>query len=130
MRVLIIGNMVEGVSVTGPFRDANAATEYADNMVQGEPWVVADLDPAITPGVPELKLGEFRLNLTPNVGAYEAERWRAISDELLGQVQRLRHIAKTRAEWQAIEALDSASRHLFGAFGAVVREGRDANQEA
>jgi hypothetical protein len=128
MRVLIIGNMVEGVSVTGPFRDSNTAIEYADNMVQGDPWVVADLDPAITPGVPELKLGEFRLNLTPNVGAYEAERWRAISDELLGQVQRLRAIAKTRAEWQAIECLDSASRSLFGAFGAIVREGRDASK--
>ena len=131
MRVLIVGDTVNGVSIIGPFRDSNAATEYADNMIQ-EAWVVAELEQAETPDPEPLQLGEFRLNLTPNIGAYEAERWRAMSDELLGQVQRLRAIAKTRAEWQAIECLDSASRSLFGAFGAIMMEARDASakQEA
>jgi hypothetical protein len=59
------------------------------------------------------------------VSEYECERWRAMSDELLGQVQRLKHIGRsdaTRAEWQAIGLLESAQGHLFGAFGAIMME--------
>lgn len=58
------------------------------------------------------------------ISEYEAERWRQLSDELSGQVQRLQAISgpKSRAEWQAIIAIGEASRSLFGAFGAVMRE--------
>jgi hypothetical protein len=59
------------------------------------------------------------------VSEYEAERWRAMSDELLGQATRMRHLAGahgTRADWQAIECIDRAQANLFGAFGAIMLE--------
>jgi len=64
-----------------------------------------------------------------NISEYEAERWRAMSDELLGQMTRLKHICKggTRAEWQAIECIERASSNLFGAFGAIMMERQRGN---
>jgi hypothetical protein len=57
------------------------------------------------------------------ISEYEAERWRQLSDELLGQVARLKAMNPTsKAEWQVIEAVETAHRHLFSAFGAVMRE--------
>ena len=59
-----------------------------------------------------------------NISDYEAERWRAMSDELLGQMTRLKQlcIGGTRSEWQAIGLIESASSKLFGAFGAIMME--------
>lgn len=64
-----------------------------------------------------------------NISTYEAERWRQLSDELVGQVDRLRSLCAggTRGDWQAIEAISAAQRSLFGAFAAVMRERQDGN---
>ena len=63
------------------------------------------------------------------ISTYECERWRQMSDELVGQADRLRHLCDggTRAEWQAIEAINSAARQLFGAFAGLMMERRDAS---
>jgi hypothetical protein len=47
-----------------------------------------------------------------------------MSDELLGQATRLRHLAKngSRADWQAIECIERAQANLFGAFGSIMLE--------
>lgn len=65
---------------------------------------------------------------TENISDFEAERWRQMSDELHGQVERLKdlqtlHRSYSRAEWQAIIAISDASRFLFSAFATILREG-------
>jgi len=64
-----------------------------------------------------------------NISEFEAERWRQMSDELSGQVERLKALCVngTREEWQAIECVSSAMRSLFGAFGAIMRQVHDAD---
>lgn len=58
------------------------------------------------------------------ISQYEAERWRQLHDELVGQATRLEQLLKpgTRGEWEALDAIKSASRSLFSAFGWVMRE--------
>jgi hypothetical protein len=57
------------------------------------------------------------------ISRYEAERWRQLSDELRGQRERLASLnPRTRAEWQAIDAIGGAERALFSAFANVERE--------
>jgi hypothetical protein len=60
------------------------------------------------------------------ISEYEAEHWRQMSDELVGQSQRLAAShPTTRAEWQAIDAIQSASRSLFSAFATIMRDKQD-----
>jgi len=56
------------------------------------------------------------------ISEYEYERWRQLSDELFGQSNRLKHFARTQAEFKAIEEIDTAARCLFSAFGVIARE--------
>lgn len=57
------------------------------------------------------------------ISEYEAERWRQLSDELLGQSARLQASNPTsKAEWHAIETISSAGRFLFSAFAEIMRE--------
>ena len=54
----------------------------------------------------------------------EAERWLAIADELNGQAARLKATDQlhTKADWEALAAIESAARCLFSAFASVMRE--------
>jgi hypothetical protein len=65
------------------------------------------------------------------VSEYEAERWRQMHDELTGQAERLKTLRPTsQAEWQAINAIESAASQLFGAFAAVLLQYQDGTKEA
>jgi hypothetical protein len=46
--ILVVGDLVDGVSFIGPFDDSTEATEYAEFTLR-EPWVVAPLDPKPAP---------------------------------------------------------------------------------
>ncbi len=43
MFVIIQGNVIDGLSIHGPFTDAERANEWADSELSGEVWVCAPL---------------------------------------------------------------------------------------
>src|SRR6187431_2224814 len=104
MNVLITGDPVNGFSLIGPFFGDDALA-YADRELEGEAWVIAPViprDPDPRDESFEPSYGHDRSD--DPISEYEAERWRAMSDELSGQITRISQMAKTRPQWQAIEA--------------------------
>jgi hypothetical protein len=42
--VIIVGNVVDGLQLYGPFQDASEANEYGDLEFPGADWIVATLE--------------------------------------------------------------------------------------
>lgn len=43
-QVIVTGNPVDGITLTGPFRDSDAATTYAERISHGDSWWITDLN--------------------------------------------------------------------------------------
>ncbi|HYJ95131.1 MAG TPA: hypothetical protein VEV86_10955 [Vicinamibacterales bacterium] len=127
MNVLVIGDPVNGITIVGPFTNSDDAIDYAErDNFGGAPWVQVSMEPPN----PEPRDDETSTiaYTSDRISEYEAERWRQMSDELDGQRMRLQNLCKTQAEWQAIESVTTAARHLFSAFATVMRGRGNADQ--
>lgn len=43
MYIVVAGNAVDGLAFYGPFDHLDAALDWAQRAISGEPWVIADL---------------------------------------------------------------------------------------
>ena len=43
MFILLVGNIIDGYTVIGPFEDPEAASDYAEKMYRNDDWLVAAL---------------------------------------------------------------------------------------
>ena len=43
--VLLVGNILDGIFIVGPFNGTNAATEHGQTYFKGQDWVISDLFP-------------------------------------------------------------------------------------
>ena len=47
--ILIVGNVVDGLSFIGPFMDSEEAGDHAERHFKGEDWTACNLDQPVTP---------------------------------------------------------------------------------
>lgn len=62
-----------------------------------------------------------------NITEADIKRWRQLSDELNDQAVKLKAEGQfgTRNEWEAVLEIESASRHLWSAFGWLALQQRE-----